>query len=147
MVESHLELLWWYLVIHSWLCASVKQAHHLLGLQFLYLVNYHFLLHLCEGCLMFRSQVERYFVLWQLSNWFCKLWQSQWELKQIINHANKWLYLLFVGWWRHGCYSQQFASGWLATTCSIGLTKEFYLILLVLQLVIIQFDIALLGCL
>ena len=107
--------------------------------------TWNFMLHLCEGCLMFRSPIKGYFVLWQLSDWFSIFWQSQGELGQILNHANKWLDLLFVGWWRCGCYSWHFAYGWLATTCFIGLTKEIYLILLVLQLVIIQLDIALLG--
>ena len=42
--------------------------------------TWNFLLHLYEGCLMFGFPIKRYLVLWQFSNCFSKLWQSQKEL-------------------------------------------------------------------
>ena len=88
--------------------------------------------HLFKCRLVFWTPIERYLVLWQLSNGLHNQRQSGWKLWQVVDHSYKWMYLLLTCCCRHlgNCWNATLIR--LVTSCGVGLTKEINFFFLVL---------------
>ena len=107
--------------------------------------TYNLLIHLCKSRLMLWAPVERYFVLCQLLDGLCNLWQSGRKFLQVVDHPNKGLYLLLIGRDRHLGNGCDFVFIWLVTACSVCFTEKVYFLLLILQLFIVPLHITFLS--
>ena len=86
----------------------------------------------CSG-----PQLKGTFLFTYISDWLCELRYPSQELWQVVNHANKWLYLLFTLWSWHLLCGLDLILHWLMTICCISFSKEFDFFLFVLEFLIV----------